>query len=466
MPALRMVYTTVDSGLGEYWMANRTARIFACLLATAIGGCAGGSRPLPSTGPQTALGTQGWTSTAAPAKKKSSSPIQHVVVIIQENRSFDNLFQGLKGADTVSVGENSSGQSVPLVPVSLAAHYDIEHLSYDYFEACNGTGSLPGTDCQMNGFDLENYGGTPYGYVPHSETKPYFAMAKDYVVGDRMFTSHIDASFVSHQYIIAGQASSSVDLPSGAWGCGGTGSDTEPTLTQQRTYGPTQFPCFTNETLANELDSAGLSWRFYDQQNSGGDLNGYMAIQSIYNGPDWLKDVVPQAAQFITDVGSGTLADVTWITPSLKDSDHAGEGSKTGPDWVASLVNAVGESEFWDSTVVFIMWDEWGGWYDHVPPPFVDYDGLGMRVPLVVISPYAKKGYVSHVQYEHGSILRFIEDTFNLGRLAASDTRATSPSADCFNWSSPPRPFKAIKTKLKAAYFLHEPLDKRAADDE
>jgi phospholipase C len=112
------------------------------------------------------------------------------------------------------------------------------------------------------------------------------------------------------------------------------------------------------------------------------------------------------------------------------------------------------------------MWDEWGGWYDHVPPPFEDYDGLGFRVPLLVISPYAKADYVSHVQYEHGSLLRFAEDQFNLGRLSAADTRANSPATDCFDFTQKPRKFKPFASTLNANYFIHAPPDPRVADYE
>jgi len=110
------------------------------------------------------------------------------------------------------------------------------------------------------------------------------------------------------------------------------------------------------------------------------------------------------------------------------------------------------------------MWDEWGGWYDHVPPPYVDYDGLGIRVPLLVISPYAKRNYVSHVQYEHGSILRYVEDTFGLPRLAASDRRANSPELDCFVHARPPRPFKPFPTQLQPTDFISAP-DFRPPDE-
>ena len=106
------------------------------------------------------------------------------------------------------------------------------------------------------------------------------------------------------------------------------------------------------------------------------------------------------------------------------------------------------KSKFWNSTAIFVQWDDWGGLYDHVPPPYVDYDGLGFRVPLLVISPYAKQDYVSHVQYETASVLRFAEDLFGLDQLAAADRRATSPAADCFDFSQRPRKFVRIKAPL------------------
>ena len=163
---------------------------------------------------------------------------------------------------------------------------------------------------------------------------------------------------------------------------------------------------------------------FYAASYSSGYLSiwsAYQAIKHIYYGPDWNKDVLPNTA-FFDDVEHGRLRDVSWITPTCGNSDHAGCGSDTGPSWVASLVNAIGKSRYWNDTAIFIFGDDYGGWYDRVPPEMVDYDGLGMRIPLLVISPYAKKGYVLHVHYEHGSILKFIEDRFGLARLSASDT--------------------------------------------
>jgi phospholipase C len=225
--------------------------------------------------------------------------------------------------------------------------------------------------------------------------------------------------------------------------------------------------CWNPTTLGDELDSASISWAYYATSYGTSDpgiWSAYQAINHIYYGKDWSKDVISQPAQFLTDVANGNLRTVSWVTPTWQNSDHAGSNSTTGPSWVASVVNAVGESKYWKSTAIFIFWDDYGGWYDPEPPAYVDYDGFGMRIPMLIISPYAKQGYVSHVQYEHGSILKFVEDLFGLGRLSASDTRATSPATDCFDFNQPPRTFKKIHAPLGKEYFLHQPPDYHIPD--
>jgi phospholipase C len=408
--------------------------------------------------------------------------IDHVVIIVQENRSFDNLFEGAPGADTRSYGYGSNGNKITLKPVGLAAGWDLQHTFASFLLTCNGAGVYPGTYCRMNGFDRERVtcGGSgelpcpnphpQYAYVPQKETKPYFEMAKEYVLADRMFASNLDeSSFISHQYIIAGQASAALDFPMGGpWGCGGGFEDSIATLTQQRTIGPNISPCFNNETLADELDAAGLSWKYYTASllGNGGYWNAFEAIKHIRYGSDWRKNVISPQIRFFRDIKKEGLAAVTWITPTCQNSDHAGCDSDTGPKWVASLVNAIGESPYWKSTAIFIFWDDPGGWYDHVPPKMLDYDGLGYRVPLLVVSPYAKKGYVSHVDYEHGSLLRFVEDRFGLPTLSATDARATSPEVDCFDFLQAPRKFVPIQTTMTERGFEKQPLDRRIPDSE
>jgi phospholipase C len=380
--------------------------------------------------------------------RAASGPIQHVVVLIQENRSFDELFQGYPGANTVTSGLTSSGQTVPLQPVTLKTGYDLTHGLADYLsDYDNGA---------MDGFNLEHVLGKTnlqfpeYAYVPQSETGLYFQLAQQYVLSDDTFASNLDDSFVAHQYLIAAQANSAVDLPTSAWGCNGGPNDQVGTITQDRQTGGAESPCFDSQTLGDELDAAGLGWRYYAPQlgKTGGIWSAYQAIDHIRNGNDWAADVVSPSSQILTDLKKGDLRSVTWVAPSWPLSDHPGNRSARGPDWVAKVVNAIGKSPFWSSTVVFVIWDDWGGWYDHVPPPQLDYDGLGFRVPMLVVSPYAKSNYVSHVQYESASIDRFIEDTFGLGQLAAADARATDPAGDCLNFSRQPRRFVPLPVSV------------------
>jgi len=394
-----------------------------------------------------------------------SGKIKHVIYVIQENRSFDNLFQGYPGADTVSSGSNSHGQQVTLQPESLSKVYLIDHSVYAMFAACNGTGSVPGTNCAMNGFNNEeSYGGPSnpqYVYVPHTESKPYFDMAHEWVVADRMFQSQLDESFVAHQYAIAAQAQASVDLPFYLlWGCAGGKNDQVGTLEQNRSpYGPYQQACFDYTTLGDELDAAKLSWKFYavqyndDNGGNGGTWSGYQAVRHIFYGNDW-NNVISPNWQFIKDVRRGKLANFTWITPECAESDHLECGGGYGPSWVSAIVDTVGKSKFWDSTAIFVQWDDWGGFYDHVAPTYQDYDGTGFRVPLLVISPYAKKNYVSHVPYETASVLRFAEDLYGLPQMAAADARANSPAADCFDFTQNPRKFVKIKAPYPPKFFL------------
>jgi phospholipase C len=437
---------------------------FALLFSACNG--SGGVSPVPQ-GAQNSIGIQRHT---------SSSKIQHIVIIIQENRSFNDLFYGFPGAKTATFGYNTSGKKITLQPVGLETTWDIEHDLGGFLAACNGTGESPGTDCRMNGFDNEYWScsscpnpNPPYSYVPHSEIKPYFYLGSHYVLADEMFASNLDASsFISHQYIIAAQASSAVNFPYSWWGCPGTASgDYIYTITQERQYGPTIPMCFNNTTLGDEMDDAGLSWAYYASTyyGDGGIWSAYQNISHIYNGPDWTKDVISPQTNFFSDVSGGKLRDLSWITPTFENSDHAGSGSKTGPAWVASLVNAIGESKYWDSTAVFIFWDDYGGWFDSVAPKKLDYDGLGMRIPMLVVSAYAKKGYVSHTHYEHGSILRFVENTFGLATLSASDKRATPPD-DAFDFNAPPRKFETVPTAHGIDFFMRQAPDHRIPDAE
>jgi phospholipase C len=172
----------------------------------------------------------------------------------------------------------------------------------------------------------------------------------------------------------------------------------------------------------------------------------------------------------LKDAANGNLASVNWVSPSHADSDHPDYHSDLGPSWVASVVNAVGESSYWNSTAIIIVWDDWGGWYDNSKPPQLDYRGLGFRVPCLIISPYAKDGYVDHTQYEFGSILKFIEEIYGTETIGSpskgyTDTRATSLDA-AFDFNQKPRAFTAIPSKYPASQFLREPPSYEPVDTE
>lgn len=404
--------------------------------------------------------------------------IQHVIIVIQENRSFNNLFYGYPGAKTATYGYDSKNQKIPLKPVVLETKWDMQHNGAGFILSCNGTGSVPGTNCRMNGFDKQYCnpvkGPCPkskylaYSYVPHTETGPYFDMAKQYVLADEMFASDFDtSSFISHQYIITGEnPENTYDYPSNSWGCQNDSNDLIRTISQARKRNGAVVPCWDPPTLGDELDGKGLPWAFYASPIDGGKgiWSAYQAINHIYNGPDWTQDVFSPPTQFLSDVSSGHLRTVSWVTPTDVNSDHGGSGSNTGPSWVTSLVNAVGESPYWKTSAIFIFWDDSGGWYDPVKPDFVDYDGFGFRLPLLIVSPYAKKGYVSHVRYEHGSILKFVEEQFGLSSLSASDARADSTRHDAFDFSKPPRKFVRIAAPYDRAYFMRQTIDDRPPD--
>ncbi len=479
----------------------RSRPLLAATVALCFSACGGkGGFVSPPTLP--AAGFQGGQAVREPGHAERK--IQHVVIIIQENRSFNNLFYGYPGAKTSKYGL-AKKERVKLKPIGLATSWDLEHNPNGFITACNGTGKTPGTHCRMNGFYRENWTCgkpkqpkcpikyPPYAYVPHGETKPYFDMANQYVLADEMFASNFDStSFMSHQFIIAGvNPDSTIGIPNGTWGCPGGAGDLISVLGPRRVW-PVGYvrACSDQETLGGELDKAGLSWSFYAtplgeangktcghkgvDADGGGSSNGrgiwsaYQTIAPICFSKNWGMHVFTPPNKFLNDIGRPRfeLPGVTWITPTYANSDHGGSGSTTGPSWVTSLVNAIGKSQDWDSTAIFIFWDDYGGWYDPEPPAHLDDAGLGMRLPMLIISPYAKKGFVSHVHYEHGSILKFVEDVFGLERLAASDKRANSPAGDCFDFSKAPRKFVPIRAPLDANYFKLQPLDSRPPDSD
>ena len=437
----------------------------ALAAALIIPGC-GQLAVTPSTSHRTATGAQS-TSQAG----KPSSPITHIVVIVQENRSVDNLFQFLPGANTQPYGLNLSGQQVPLQPVKLTAKYDVGHAHADWLKAYNAGG--------MNGWTKETCTGkcpanAAYGYVPQSDVQPYYRMAETYAFGDEMFQSSQGPSFPAHQYIVSGTSTNydkspwrvAEDTGNNNGGCDSPPGTTARMINAAGHEGDPVFPCFDRTSIFTLLDGAGVSWHFYQVKTGSGPWNAVDALQPIWrNTSEYSANVTTPPSGVLTDIRTGKLASVVFVTPTAAESDHSGENKGTGPSWVASIVNAIGLSAYWKSAAVIVVWDDWGGWYDHVVPTIYNSYELGMRVPLVVISPYAKPAYVSHVHYEFGSILKFIEETFDLGSLGTTDVRANDLS-DCFNLGSQARTFERIPAKYSAGYFLHQPISHQPPDND
>ncbi len=389
------------------------------------------------------------------------TPIQHVVIIMQENRSFDNFFNGFPGADTVQTGM-SDGTPVPLQSITLADPRGLDHSHTTWWHQWNN-GAMDGF---IWGRATDLY--LPYSYVPQSEILPYWTLAQRYTLGDRMFQSNTGPSFVAHQYMIAAQSGRAAENPSGTiWGCDASSGDRVALIGPNGTDLPGVYPCFDYQTMADLLDAKGITWRYYAPGNGGDSffvLSAFQAIRHIRFGSDWSTNVISPETRVLTDIASGQLASVTWIVPSLAHSDHPSSASAEGPDWVASIVNAIGASKYWNSTAIFISWDDWGGWYDHVPPPQVDAMGLGFRVPVLVVSPYARKGYVSHVTHEFSGFLSYIESIFGLPSLGARDATADNFS-DCFDYTQAPKPYIQIRTQHSPEYLIHEKASGPPDDD-
>ncbi len=478
---------------------SRRLWALALFAGAAVAACAGGNS-LPGAAPDA----------SANARGKHATPIQHVIVMIQENRSFDDFFATYPGADGTTTGQAAPMPSpiasscaarrgavvitqpttVPLTKVSITGrgfphdfgwNNDLDHVYTGYQTELDGGA--------MDGFDLVRFGADgkgpqaectyAYQYVDPKDVKPYWDIAKQYVLADKMFQSQGSSSFTAHQELIAAATvvnykasqygdNSVIDNPSGfPWGCDAPSYTTTSliTTTGQLLPGAGPFPCFSYPTLRDLLDKKKVSWKYYAVGINGsgaGIWNAYDAIDAVRNGPEWSTNVTSSPKTIFKDISAGKLPAVAWVTPDAANSDHPDEkiidGKKRvpvddGPSWVASVVNAVGQSKYWNSCAIVVVWDDSGGFYDHVPPAFYDdQGGLGFRVPMLIVSPYVQP-HVEHTQYEHASILKFIEQNWDLGKLGTIEERRAFSIGNAFNFGQTPRPFQTIAAPLHRAFF-------------
>jgi phospholipase C len=444
-------------------------------------------------------GTQALSLTAAVA-------LQHIVIIFQENRTPDNLFQDPvligRGADIATSGLNSLGQTIPLNPIDLGTtgaspqNYDLSHANAAFVAMYHG-GKMDGANlipCTPAAACPPNAHPNPqYMYVKQADVQPYFALAEQYTFGDRMFQTNQGPSFPAHQFIISGTSAPTAastlfaaENPNKSpAGCLAPLTETVAMIDAlgSETNAPPQYPCFEHPTLTDLLDTKSVTWRYY-APSAGSIWTGPDAISHICQpqtingtltctGPGWTGNVIIPQSQVLSDIANGQLAQVTWIIPSGASSDHALSNDGSGPSWVASIVNSIGNSPYWANTAIIITWDDWGGWYDHVAPKVVN-DGVswgsgyvyGFRVPLIVVSPYAKLAYISHNTHDFGSILKFIETTFNLPSLGYADAAAADDLSDCFVLTQSPNTFHMIPAALNAEHFINDKTPPTDPDDD
>jgi phospholipase C len=447
---------------------------------------------------------------------------KHVIIVVQENRTPDNLFGSNtrfeKGVDLARSGVTSTGQTVPLTPRPLADCYDINHahVSFEMMlqAGADKEGTVPQPGCVLPA-------NPEFVYVDNSTggVQPYFDMATNYGFANRMFQTSQGASFPSHLFIFSGTsapstesslfASSNVVSGGHTVGCtapadklvdliDGYGSD--------RTN-PATVGCYEHPALTDLLDAAGLSWRYYSASPTSiwtapNAINhiclpAFVGATLQCTGPDWQNGSVQATnpAQVLTDISKCALAAVSWVTPTGEESDHSPENNGSGPSWVAAVVNAVGQQPacagtgetYWNDTAIFVTWDDWGGYYDHVaplavnvqpttPPQWGDGYTYGFRVPLLVISAYTAANTVDDKPHDFGTLLEFIERNFGLGYIGPGDTiysqyadyqaAARHDTLAGFFTLATPKPFVPIAAPISAREILRRPVSMLPLDDD
>lgn len=363
---------------------------------------------------------------------ETATPLEHLVVLMQENHSFDNYFGTYPGADGIP-----AGVCMPFDPFSAASECvkpfhigdnDVELADPDHSST---THAIQFNDGKMDGFvyalELRNQDGRlSMGYYDDRDLAYHWNLADEYVLFDRFFSSAAGGSFINHMYWVAA-----------------VGADERP--------GPGDLDPIV--TIFDRLEAAGISWKFYVQNYEPGlnyrTINEYpsdRAAQVVWvpllNFDRFLDDPelnshIVDLDQYFVDLERGTLPAVAYIAPS-GPSEHPPGSLLAGQRFVRSLVQALMRSDAWDTSALMVTYDDWGGWYDHVPPPRVDADGYGFRVPAFLVGGQAKRGHIESTTLDYTSIIKFVTDNWGLEPLAERDRNANS-IVGAFDFSQPPR---------------------------
>ncbi len=368
----------------------------------------------------------------ASAALAQRTPIEHVVFVYKENRSFDHMFGTFPGVNGATSGKIHTGKVIRL------NHSPDKAINFDH----NWGPVRESIDRgKMDHFNLGQCGPPPYrcySQYYESDIPNYFALAQHYLIADKFFSSLTGPSFPNHLYTIASQSGAAINNPNNTddWGCD------SPLHTTVKTYENGEyhyvFPCFEFDTLGDRLDEASISWRYYapSKGEPGYQWSVYNAVKHIRKGPDWDTDVVPtnEFVKEASDRSSCKLAAVNWVIPEFLESEHPPALMSEGQNWTVKQINAVMKGACWSSTAIFLTWDDNGGFYDHVPPPSLDVYGAGIRVALLIISPFVNPGTVYSKFGTFDSFLAFVEYNWSLRPLTKRDAEANN-LVDAFDFS-------------------------------
>jgi phospholipase C len=399
-----------------------------------------------------ALGAAGCSARMADALDAAApTPIRHVVIVVKENHTFDNYFGAFPGADGIAQIPTAAGLIAPphapdLTPRDLCHNHRCALIDYAA-GAMNGWDQVPGAS--TGGDHLM------YAQFAEADIPSYWQYARRYTLADRFFANVLGPSFPGHTFMLAAQAgwasgNPDISLENPYWGCDQYAS-ARVAVEDPRAGAPAQaFPCFDIPSLPDVLPP-GVNWRFYGSNFYvlGEVWSMFDAIKPIRMGSGWAH--VVNATTFDLDVDRGALPEVSWLVDQDLDDEHPGYGSVClGENWTVGHLNHLMNSPLWKDTAILFTMDDFGGWYDHVAPPRqygldpANPYGLGFRLPLIVISPYARPGFVFHEVSEQASIPRFIERVFDAPALSTLDPAAQDGQANdllgAFDFAQAPLP--------------------------
>lgn len=410
-----------------------------------------------------------------------ATPIQHVVFIFQENHSFDNLLGALcvqqARCDGTTTGTLYGGASIPLGNAADVVPW-VCHSSL-----CQSTAVDGGA---MDGFSQISGCGTWFQYRCYTQFQPSqipntSALAETFALSDRTFESQLVPSWGAHLDIVAATQdgftgaipyrTKSTPTTSQGWGCdsdlvttwvdrkGITHQGIPTCVPKADGSGPFKpSPVRHVPTVMDRLDRAGLTWKLYAGSPGPGNTTGYgwamcPSFAECIDGPQAGNMV--DSGQVVTDAQAGTLPNFAIVTPNQANSQHNSDSMTVGDNWIGQVVSAIENGPDWSSTAIFIGWDDCGCFYDHVPPP----PGLGMRVPMIIVSPYARAGYTDSNVASSASVLAYAEHTLDMPALNKTDRTAYDYS-NAFDYGQTPlqgvpmlsRPISAAERRELAAY--------------